>query len=65
MFLNMNSLRSIIIKLLNFKTVNKSGNFPRGGAFEQLFGPARGDLNQKFKFRGVAPGGGGDVEASI
>ena len=35
-----------------------SGNFPGGGAFEQLFGPVRGEFEQKFSknsnARGVA-----------
>ena len=48
------------------KLKQQSGNFPGGGAFERLFGPVRGEFEQKFyknsNARGVA---GGDVEASI
>ena len=40
--------------------------FPGVGAFEELFGPGRGDLNTNFPLIQM-PGGlpGGDVEASI
>ena len=44
-----------------------SGNLPGSGAFEQLFGPVRGEFEQKFSknsnARGIARGG--DVVASI
>ena len=34
----------------------KSGNFPGGGAFEQLFGPVRGEFEQKFSKNSNARG---------
>ena len=39
-----------------------SGSFPRGGAFEQLFGPVRSEFEQYFSTNSNARG---DVEASI
>ena len=38
--------------------------FPGVGAFEQIFGSGRGNLNTNFT-KIQMPGGGGDVEASI
>ena len=63
----MHSFRSIIEA-----TENLNSNlviFPEVGAFEQLFGPVRGEFKQTF-FKnsnawGGCPGGRGGVEASI
>ena len=51
-------------KLLKLKQY--SGSFPRGGAFEQLFGPVRSEFEQYFSKNSNARGfARGDVEASI
>ena len=43
-----------------------SGNLPKGGAFEQLFGPVRSEFEQNFSKNSNAQGiARGDVEASI
>ena len=48
------------------KLKQQFGNFPGGGAFEQLFGPVRGEFEQKFSKNSIAPGvAREDVEASI
>ena len=44
------------------KLKQQSGNFPGGGAFEQLFRPVRGKFEQNFsqiQMPGGLPGGGG------
>ena len=50
------------------KLIQYSGNFPGGGAFEQLFGPVKSEFELNFSknsnSRRIARGGG-DVEASI
>ena len=60
----MHSLRSIIEATEKLKK-KESGNFPGGGAFEQLFGPVRGDLRKNFLKIHMHGGLPGDVEASI
>ena len=48
------------------KLKQQSGNFPRGGAFEQLFNTVRGEFEHKFSKNSNAQGvARGDVEASI
>ena len=43
-----------------------SGSFPRGGAFEQLFGPVRSEFEEYFSKNSNARGfARGNVEASI
>ena len=39
------------------KLKQQSGNFPGGGAFEHLFGPVRGEFEQKFSKNSNARGG--------
>ena len=59
------SFKSIIETTEKFKQY--SGNFLGVGAFEQLFGPVRGEFEQKFFQNFKSPWGcpGGDVEVSI
>ena len=60
----MHGFRSIIEATEKLKQL--SGNFPGGGAFERLFGPVRGEFEQKFSKNSNAWGvARGDVEASI
>ena len=57
----MYSFRSIIKATEKLKLL--SGNFPGVGAFEQLFGPVKGEFEKKnSNARGIARG---DVQASI
>ena len=48
------------------KLKQQSGNFPGGGAFEQLFCSVRGEFGQKIsKYSNARRVARGDVEASI